>query len=112
MYEIARIVNSKNSFGNIWKFWTEKEFSEKNPYGTVKSVRVTTITSTRSVESVSLHARGNVTSAGWQVTLCDPIWHVVSRSGEAYCKLLYTVYLTLIHDLLFLPISTIESGVT
>ena len=34
MYEIARIVNSKNSsFGNIWKFWTEKkEFSEKNPY--------------------------------------------------------------------------------
>jgi len=26
---------------------------------------------------------GNVTSAGWQVTLCDPIWHVSSRSGEA-----------------------------
>ena len=25
----------------------------------------------------------NVTSAGWQVTLCDPIWHVNSRSGEA-----------------------------
>ena len=25
---------------------------------------------------------GNVTSAGWQVTLCDPIWHVSSRSGE------------------------------
>ena len=24
---------------------------------------------------------GNVTSAGWQVTLCDPIWHVSSRSG-------------------------------
>ena len=22
-----------------------------------------------------------VTSAGWQVTLCDPIWHVISRSG-------------------------------
>ena len=20
---------------------------------------------------------------GWQVTLCDPIWHVSSRSGEA-----------------------------
>ena len=20
-------------------------------------------------------------SAGWQVTLCDPIWHVISRSG-------------------------------
>jgi len=26
---------------------------------------------------------GNVTSAGWQVTLCDPIWHASSRSGEA-----------------------------
>jgi len=24
---------------------------------------------------------GNITSAGWQVTLCDPIWHVSSRSG-------------------------------
>ena len=24
---------------------------------------------------------GNVTSAGWQVILCDPIWHVNSRSG-------------------------------
>ena len=24
---------------------------------------------------------GNVTSAGWQVTLCDLIWHVSSRSG-------------------------------
>ena len=26
---------------------------------------------------------GNVTSIGWQVTLCDPIWHVSSRSGMA-----------------------------
>jgi len=25
----------------------------------------------------------NVTSAGWQVTLCDPIWHVSSSSGVA-----------------------------
>ena len=33
---------------------------------------------------------GNVTSAGWQETLChDPLWHVSSRSGE----LLYSVYL-------------------
>jgi len=38
---------------------------------------------------------GNVTSAGWQVKLCDPIWHVSSRSGEAVCDLLYTSYLTL-----------------
>ena len=26
---------------------------------------------------------GYVTSAGWQVTLCDHIWYVSSRSGEA-----------------------------
>jgi len=25
--------------------------------------------------------RRKVTSAGWQVTLCDLIWHVSSRSG-------------------------------
>ena len=32
---------------------------------------------------------GNDTSAGWQVTLCDPIWHVSSRSIEACFILLY-----------------------
>ena len=26
---------------------------------------------------------GNVTSAGWQVSLCDPTWHVSTRSGVA-----------------------------
>ena len=26
---------------------------------------------------------GNIISAGWQVTLCDPMWHVSSRSGVA-----------------------------
>ena len=35
---------------------------------------------------------GNVTSAGWQVTLCDPTWHVSSRSGVEYCELLYQCY--------------------
>ena len=36
----------------------------------------------------------NVTSAGWQVTLCDPIWHVSSSSGEAtsVSDLLYPSY--------------------
>jgi len=34
------------------------------------------------------HLCGNVTSAGWQVTLCDPIWHVWQP-----CKLLYICYL-------------------
>ena len=36
---------------------------------------------------------GNVTSARWQVTLCDTIWHVSSHNGEASCKLLYSIYL-------------------
>jgi len=35
----------------------------------------------------------NVTSAGWQITLLDPIWHMSSHSSEASCKLLYSVYL-------------------
>ena len=36
---------------------------------------------------------GNVISAGWQVTPSDPVWHVSSRSGEACCELVYSVYL-------------------
>ena len=39
----------------------------------------------------------NVTSAGWQVTLCDPILHVSSRSGVATLRtaihLLLTYYI-------------------
>jgi len=38
---------------------------------------------------------GNVTSAGWQVILCDPTWHVSSRSGVA-------TFRTTIHLLLYL----------
>ena len=33
--------------------------------------------------------------------LCDPIWHVSSRSGEASRELLYSVYFTF--TLLYLP---------
>ena len=38
----------------------------------------------------------SVTSAGWQVTLCDPIWHVSSSSGVAtsVSELLYPCYFT------------------
>ena len=40
----------------------------------------------------------NVTSAGWQVTLCecDPIWHVSTRSGEAGGSTLQTAILYLL----------------
>jgi len=34
---------------------------------------------------------GNVTSAGWQIALCDPMWYVSSRCDEACCELLYPV---------------------
>ena len=42
----------------------------------------------------------NVTSAGWQVTLRDPIWHVSSSSGVAtsVSELLYTSYFTLLYQ--------------
>jgi len=36
---------------------------------------------------------GNVTSAGWQVTLCDPIGMRVPAAAWQPCELLYTCYL-------------------
>ena len=53
---------------------------------------VTDVAAVASLESVRgrlieyqlrLDKGGNVTSVGWQVTLCDPTWHVSSRSGVA-----------------------------
>ena len=41
---------------------------------------------------------GNVTSTGWQVTLCDPIWHVSSHSGAvlvAQTAIRFLTFLTL-----------------
>jgi len=40
---------------------------------------------------------GNVTSAGWQVTLCDPMWHVSSRSGVATLRTAIHLLLTYLH---------------
>jgi len=37
---------------------------------------------------------GKVTAASWQVTLCDVIWHMISRSGEVIstnCYIRYTL---------------------
>ena len=53
-------------------------------------------------KSSTSYGRGkgwNVTSAGWQVTLCDPIWHVSSSSGVAtsVSELLYPCYFTLLY---------------
>jgi len=38
---------------------------------------------------------GNVTSAGWQVTPCNPIWHVSSRSGAVLVAQTAIRFLTL-----------------
>jgi len=38
-----------------------------------------------------------VTSAGWQVTLCDPMWHVSSRSGVATLRTAIHLLLTYLH---------------
>ena len=46
---------------------------------------------------------GNVTSAGWQVTLCDPMWHVSSRSRVATLR-------TAIHLLLTCYLLTVGEG--
>jgi len=36
-----------------------------------------------------------VTTAGWQVTLCNPIWHVIClNSGDFDYDLLYPIYFT------------------
>jgi len=41
---------------------------------------------------------GNVTSAGWQVTLCELMSHVSSRGSEAFAKLYaYLLYFTFFH---------------
>ena len=53
---------------------------------------------------LAVSVRWNVTSVEWQVTLCDPICHVSSRSGEAGCELPYSVYSTLLYRLLFVSI--------
>jgi len=37
---------------------------------------------------------GNVSSAGWQVTLCDPMWHVSSHSGVATLQTAIRLLLT------------------
>ena len=60
----------------------------------------------KSSTSLGLDKGGNFTSAVWQVTLCDPMWHVSSHSGEPrwhyqrryaiprllyYCNYMYTI---------------------
>jgi len=45
-------------------------------------------------DNTSSTVGGNVSSAGWQVTLCDPMWHVSSRSGVATLRTAIHLLLT------------------
>jgi len=51
---------------------------------------------------------GNITSVGWQVTLCDPIWHVSSRSGVATLRT--AIHLLLTYLLTYRKRSSIKNG--
>ena len=46
---------------------------------------------------------GNVTPAGWQVTVCDPIWHVSSRSGAMLVAQTAILFFTFIFYLYLCP---------
>jgi len=44
---------------------------------------------------------GKVTAAGWHITLCDPTWRVIPRSGVVkFHELLDTVYFTILYLLI------------
>ena len=77
--------------------WQSHLHCEYRTAATRKTVRVNSALHpsgvAKSSTSFGWNKGWNVTSAGRQVTLCDPIWHVSSCSGEACCELLYPVTL-------------------
>jgi len=72
-------------FANPWFPGPQQVNSALHPFGVAKS---------RS--SFGWDKGGDVTSAGWQVTLCYPVWHVSSRSGEATLRT--AIHLLLIYQ--------------
>jgi len=75
-------LNGETMFGYFWDWWwyfagklswnitTTQVNSALHPY---RFAKLST--------SFGWGKGGKVTVAGWQVTLCDPIWHLVYRSG-------------------------------
>jgi len=51
---------------------------------------------------------GNVSSAGWQVTLCDPMWHVSSRSSVATLRTAIHLLLTYLPPCTYVPVRDIN----
>jgi len=63
-------------------------------YSRTDNTATTTTTLCQPSTTTTFAKRGTVTSAGWQVTLCDPIWHVSSRSGVATLRTAIHLLLT------------------
>jgi len=53
---------------------------------------------------------GDVTSAGWQVTLCDPMWHVSSHSGVATLRTAIHLLLTYLLTLTVTKLTTLTNS--
>ena len=76
----------------LWDITTTQVNSALHPSGVAKSST-----------SFGWGKGGKITSAGWQVTLCDLIWHVISRIGvvisitNCYIWFTYLLYLQLFH---------------
>jgi len=75
-----------------WDVTTTQVNSALHPSGVVKSTT-----------SFGWGKSGKVTSAGWHVTLCDSIWHVISRSGvtisikNCYIRVYFTLHCNMWH---------------
>jgi len=67
----------------------------------------------KSSTSFSWGKGGKVTFAAWQVTLCDLIWHVISRCCNFDYELLYPVYFTLLtlHDFITVALSSVLTDI-
>ena len=101
---LCRVVTSSFARGPLW--WTVRTASPETEHYTRWAREISLrsssplvyimITENRSVyHSFGWGTGGKVTSAGWQVTLCDLIWQVISRSGvvisitNCYIRLTY-----------------------
>jgi len=85
-------------FCSILLYWTVDCYSPLHPSMLLNRART----------FIGWRKGGNITSAGWQVTLCDPVWYMSSRSSGSVeancCKLLYTVYLLTYWSDVFCPL--------
>ena len=86
--QIKTEKSAKSTQGTCNTLFTRQVDSALHPSGVAKSST-----------SFGWGKGGEVTSAGWQVTLCDLIWHVISRSGvvisitNCYIRFTYLLYL-------------------